>query len=381
MERPREVSAAHVRPLCERLDREVIGQVFGDPALEVVQRLMISCLHLERRAELRRLTLRSVDKHDEVVGDLQAEESAAADIRPRLEHFGADTTKVHFLKSVLRESSGESSFNLATDMEALESAVDQLGDVKLILVDPVASFCHGISGHNDGEVRKLLNPLFALAERNDIAVVLVAHLNKDGEKDFIYRIGGSIAFVALSRMVWYLSVDPYDPDRRLLSFVKGNPVDKITTGLAFGYVSRKMAWCSEPVELNAQQADNILQAQKRKTALLPKSGPAATATVKAGEFLLSYLARGPALQSSAQDQALQQGIKESSFRKSVRLLCDDSKVDARIERYQEGKPKRWWLRLVPGQEEAVDQCTNVESPSIDEPNPVDVWEDDGGLPC
>ena len=85
--------------------------------------------------------------------------------------------------------------------------------VGLVVVDPVAAFIGGSTDtHRDAAVRRVLTPLAQLAERQHLAVVAVAHLNKDTAGKLLARVGGSVAFGAAPRSVLAFARHPDDPD-------------------------------------------------------------------------------------------------------------------------------------------------------------------------
>ncbi len=189
---------------------------------------------------------------------LTAEENLATDVRPRMNRFGADCRKIHVIQAIDDGRGSERRFSLIRDVPVLGRAVAELGNVKLIIIDPVGSYLTGSDSHNDSEVQQALNPLFELAESHHLAVLLIAHLTKQSSADIQSRIQGAAAFVNKSRMVWFYSPDPRNHTRRLLSFIKGNPVDKITTGLSVGFTGGVLAWDPEPVMMSAKQVNRKL---------------------------------------------------------------------------------------------------------------------------
>ena len=150
---------------------------------------------------------------------LSAEDDAADTIRPRLEAAKADLSKVHILQAVRRaRASGETSlehFSLETDLVALQDAAVSLGDVWLIVIDPISAYLGNTDSHVNAKVRGLLAPLAQLASSLQTAVVAVDHLNKSN-LPALYRPGGSIAFVAAARAVWLFAKNPDDAAQRLM---------------------------------------------------------------------------------------------------------------------------------------------------------------------
>jgi hypothetical protein len=81
--------------------------------------------------------------------------------------------------------------------------------------------------HAEAPVRRVLAPLAALADRLDLAVIAVMHLNKDDAKRLLQRVTGAAAFVNAARSVLAVVRDPEDPEgeqgsRRLILHVGSN---------------------------------------------------------------------------------------------------------------------------------------------------------------
>lgn len=156
---------------------------------------------------------------------LSAEDDPADTLRPRLDAAGADVTKVHVLRAVrVVNTSGqasEGSFNLTTDLPALEAALEAHPQVKLIVIDPLSAYLGNTDTNRNAAMRGVLAPLARLASNHGVAVVGVDHLNK-ADKKAIYRVSGSIATVAASRAAWVFGKDKNDDSRRLMLPIKNN---------------------------------------------------------------------------------------------------------------------------------------------------------------
>jgi putative DNA primase/helicase len=92
---------------------------------------------------------------------LSAEDDAADTIIPRLIAADADCTKVHILEAVRREDNdeGHRSFNLQLDLPELERKISELGDVALVIIDPITSYLGKVDSHKNAELRSVLEPL------------------------------------------------------------------------------------------------------------------------------------------------------------------------------------------------------------------------------
>ena len=119
---------------------------------------------------------------------------------PRLALSGADLTRVYFISDV-REGNERRSFDPARDMEVLQRKLLEIGDVRLLIVDPIVSAIAGDS-HKNAEVRRGLQPLADLAASMRCALLGITHFSKGtGGRDPVERLTGSLAFGALARVV------------------------------------------------------------------------------------------------------------------------------------------------------------------------------------
>lgn len=153
------------------------------------------------------------------------EDDPADTLLPRLIAAGADRARCYFVQGT-RIDGELDSFDPARDMAALEAKAQQIGGVKLLIIDPVVSAVAGDS-HKNTEVRRALQPLVDLASRLDAAALGISHFSKGGAgSDPASRVVGSIAFTAVARVVLVAAKvkpeDGDDADRRILARGKSN---------------------------------------------------------------------------------------------------------------------------------------------------------------
>jgi len=193
---------------------------------------------------------------------ISAEDDPRDTIRPRLRAHGADLKRVHLLSMVRRPDSDgreyETMFTLA-DVEALDAALCSHPDCRLVVIDPIGSFLGGgTDAHRDNDVRSVLVPVTLLAERHNVAVLVVAHRRKSFGPNADDMALGSRAFTAVARAVWHLARDPEHRSRRLLLSGKNNLAPE-GGGLAFTIVAEPgglpaIAWEQDPVDMTADDA-------------------------------------------------------------------------------------------------------------------------------
>lgn len=144
-----------------------------------------------------------------------AEDDWRAVVKPRQDAHGADLDRVHRLD--VRDEAGEMLLTLPDDVPLVEDAIALLREqgrtVGALVIDPISAFLsEATDSHKDASVRRAIAPLAVMADRQDIAVVIVAHLTKDESKRLISRVSGSMAFVNAARSVLGYARDPGDPD-------------------------------------------------------------------------------------------------------------------------------------------------------------------------
>jgi putative DNA primase/helicase len=276
---------------------------------------------------------------------LQAEMKLSNIVRKRLDDAGADLDRIHVLTTMKEKDGTLSPFTLRRDLPALEKAVSKLEDVKLVVIDPIASYLQGADENKGSDVRELTDPLFRFAENNHLAVVLVAHLNKGMSTNILGRISGSVAFGATARMIWYVSRHPHDRSKRILSFVKGNLTDGDPSAMTYQYIGGCHQWDAKPLDWNAADVARLLLERLAATRedRGTTRGPVAVESTRAVDFLRETLASGPCLQSAAREKAMLVGISRSSFLRGVEDLIE--RRTGRVVRYQRDGNRRFWLRL------------------------------------
>jgi len=112
-------------------------------------------------------------------------------------------------------------------LTAIEKAIDDAErttglPVRLVVVDPVGNFFGNTNVYLDSEVRKVLMPLQDLAEKKNVAILLVAHHGKGKRSASQNQTLGSVALVNTSRAVWQVYRDQQDKDLRYFAPSKTN---------------------------------------------------------------------------------------------------------------------------------------------------------------
>jgi len=119
---------------------------------------------------------------------------------PRLIAGGGDTSAVYFVGEV-SQAGNRRPFDPARDIDMLIAQISEVGNVRLIVLDPVVSAIAGDS-HKNAEVRRGLQPLVDLATAKNCAVLGITHFSKGtAGRNPIERVMGSNAFGAVARVL------------------------------------------------------------------------------------------------------------------------------------------------------------------------------------
>ena len=171
---------------------------------------------------------------------LAAEDDWSDTLCPRLVAAGADLTKVRWLKLSCSDTDTSDVRELAldTDMKVLRDFLADHPAIHLVVIDPISSYLGNKKMNEEQSVRSVLTPLKNLADRFDVCVVAIMHLNKKVELDAIHRIGGATAFTGVARIVWMCAPKPVEDDEPksdelYMVRVKGNIIARSTLGLSY----------------------------------------------------------------------------------------------------------------------------------------------------
>lgn len=178
---------------------------------------------------------------------LACEDGLKDTVRPRVDRQGGDPSRVHAITAMLGEDGTERHFSLDRDLPHLATVIDAHKPV-LVIIDPLSAyFGTERDSYKDTEVRAVLAPLAALAERTETAVLGLMHMNKSANQKALYRGLGGIGFIGQARISLAAGKDP-DSDRCLLMGHKENICPRSETlAYRFDGGDRRLVWEAEPV--------------------------------------------------------------------------------------------------------------------------------------
>jgi hypothetical protein len=233
---------------------------------------------------------------------------------------GGDPSKVFFVGD-WHNGDKRRPFDPSTDVALLREAIDQIGGYSLIIVDPIISAVSGDS-HKNAETRRSLQPLVDLAAACGAALIGISHLSKGGQgREPIERLSGSIAFVALARIVLLAVKEAEgldgDAPRRFICRAKSNIGDD-----SGGYVydiSQVVMPDDDRIVASIATFGDVINGSARQ--MLASCEDVAdqrdmTAIQEAQEFLRDVLSSGSKPVNDVRKEAKAAGIAETTLRRA-----------------------------------------------------------------
>jgi hypothetical protein len=249
-------------------------------------------------------------------------EDAADTLLPRAEALGADRSRIHVITERLPV--------LPDDIEAIGHRIADLRAGVLILDPFLAFLAADINSHRDQDVRRVLSPLAALADRSGVAILLLRHLNKASGQSAINRGGGSIGIIGASRSALLAGRDPRESGVCVLASVKCN-LSRAPRSLRYrleadgDHGAARIAWLDE----SDHSADDLVS----------DAAGERSAREEAREFLCIELAGGSVPGSEIFSRARAAGIAEITLRRA--------KGDLGVRSVKEGGAGGRWVWRMP----------------------------------
>lgn len=281
------------------------------------------------------------------------EDDSTDTLVPRLMACGADMSRVYFVGRVFA-GEDKRAFDPAKDMDLLLAKVNQIGNVGMVIIDPLVSAVTGDS-HKNSEVRRSLQPLVDLSLITRAAVLGVTHFSKASSgKDPVERVVGSIAFGALARIVMAATkVTEENGGGRILVRAKSN-IGPDHGGLKY---ELKQGELKDHPGITASWAEwgEALKGEARDlldTAEASQDPEDRNEREEAKEFLLTLLAHGPVPANRVQKEANQNG---HAWRTVNRAKKDIGVVTSKI-----GMKGEWRWELPPKNATPIEECHENE---------------------
>ncbi|MFC1762700.1 AAA family ATPase [Planctomycetota bacterium] len=217
------------------------------------------------------------------------EEDKEKGLARKLEANCADVDKVEHFVTVSKKGESKIFFDVTRHIDALRLQCKLMGDVKLIIIDPITAFIGDTNANCNSAVRQMLLKLNDVAREFNCAVININHVNKDEEKSLINRGLGSQAFktAVRSQVVVHRGTDPetgHKLNRRYFGVHKGNYIEEDCPKVLVFKIEKWACWF-EPEPAN-KSLDYVVKGEG------PKGRPKKKKSKEYEDWLVGKLKKG-----------------------------------------------------------------------------------------
>jgi hypothetical protein len=257
---------------------------------------------------------------------MSSEDSDAIDIKPRAIAAGADVNRIISITERML---------LPRDIEALKQTALEVGDVGMLVIDPIGNHLGGADTDAEGRVRDAIAPLNELADELDCLLIAVRHLKKDTQGGALASVLGSTAWVDVPRSVLAMAADDEEEMLFHIEVVAGNRGPS-GQGRSFR-IELADVGLKEPVTkavelgVSKKSVETLLGANQQS-----KSGKART-------LILELLESVPEMESDQLDARVAQetGLVVGTVKNQRTKLKEQGLIKIRPEKDEHGKVLAW----------------------------------------
>jgi hypothetical protein len=266
---------------------------------------------------------------------IASEDSDEIDLKPRIVVAGGDAARVFSVKG---------GFRLPGDALWLCELAEKIGDVGLIVIDPLGNHTGEANTDRESDVRQALMPLVGVALELRCPLVGVRHVTtKASPGGALGKILGSTAWIAVPRAILIAALDAegilHVRDR------KANRVPPSEAGSSFRIEGRfppgfkESVACVVPLGASDADVDELLSGGEQESR-------SSSSSAEARELILDLLDAHGELESDELDKrvAEQTGLKAQTIRNLRSDLRGAGLIRSRPEREETGFGiKRWFV--------------------------------------
>lgn len=246
------------------------------------------------------------------------EDGISDTVIPRLIAAGANLERVSIIERRTAPDGKTRAFNPGTDFDLLNAEAERIGNVALVILDPLVSLVRG-DMHRANDVRLALQGVVDFAERHNSAVIGITHLSKGVRQGSIVdRVIGSQAFSALARTVLVAMKSP-ESEARVLIKVKANLAENRG---GIGYVVEPCVVETDIETTRIVWKDVVDEEAEIIVAEMDTAGKNFTGSAiqSACEFLSETLQNGPRLATEIETLSEEAGISRATLKRAKKQI-------------------------------------------------------------
>lgn len=247
-----------------------------------------------------------------------SEDDPADTIKPRLLAVGADVSRCGVITGAIDDRGLSCPFDAARDMQELHEAVNRIGGISLLVIDPIVSAVVG-DMNKSNEVRRSLQTVVDFAAETNCAVLGITHFAKGtAGRNSAERVIGSTAFKDFSRMTLVAAKDEESNNRVFTRAKSNNSAD--TGGFSYsievvalhrGITTTRIVW-GEPLQGSSRailaEVEGDSDGEESKLGI-------------AKRFLLEHLRNGPVASKELMEHAREgYNVSNNTLRRAQKEL-------------------------------------------------------------
>jgi AAA domain len=230
------------------------------------------------------------------------------------------------------------------EYELLEQIVVE-NEVALVVLDPINSFItHKVDAHRDAEIRRVLDPLAALAARRRFSSLAVVHLNRRSDTDILNRITGSAGYGGSARSILTFGRHPENPVQRVVA-AEGNWQKESQSDL---FEIREVVVFPDvdPDDQTQPALVHIGVSELESSDLIDQFDDERTAIEEAKDYLYGELVGGPVPVADLRRGAEANGLSWRTVERAKKLLGVDARRVSSASSPRGAGRWEWFLELI-----------------------------------
>jgi hypothetical protein len=283
-----------------------------------------------------------------------SEDSAAIDIRPRIVAAGGVDARVLVVE--------EGWVQLPRDLEEIRRAMAELGEVGMLVIDPVGNHITGKNSNADTDIRDAIAPLNALADEYECMVFGVRHLSeKESGRGVLAAILGASAWVHVPRAVLAVARDDEDAQLSHVQCVAGNRLPPDTPGRMFRIEGVRLP----QLENEVTRAHWLGDSRKNVETILSAATKEPTRSELARDLILDILENEGEQESDTLDArvARETGLAAKTVQNTRTKLKDEGLIKPHPEKDEHGEILYWIVRRTQAPREPLAEPTKPDEPT------------------
>jgi putative DNA primase/helicase len=217
------------------------------------------------------------------------------------------------------------------DLSRLNKTLEDIGNIKLIIIDPISSYIGDINDYKNTDVKKMIAKLTAIARQHQAVVLLNHHLSKSSGNNSKAsgRVMGSTAYTTSPRAVYVVERSDNSKNKREVAPLKNN-YGNDKDGFAYEIESFQLENNISTTRINllpdliCKTANDLLADEDARFEK--------TEVGRAKQFLFNLLKNGSKESSEIKKLAIAYDLNDMSLKRArieLMIIIEQSKADKR----------------------------------------------------